>query len=91
VYYPAEGDRVVITRYKPAGAIAMTWLGTVTDVMPYTKDHLGTWMGGWTFTGRELRPGGKDTFGAWTCSEALLLHYGARQSVRPATPDEETT
>lgn len=88
MYYPADGDRVVITRYKPNGAITKTWIGTVTDVTPFEQDHLGTWMGGWMFTGRPLGPDSREEVSAWTCSEALWLHYGARQTVRPATPDD---
>lgn len=87
MYYPADGDRVVITHHSPG--TPKSSIGTVTDVTPFEQDEFGTWMGGWMFTGHEMGPGGKEIHTAMACPEAVLLHHGAQQSVRPATPDDE--
>lgn len=86
VFFPSEGDRIVITRYSPSGTPS-TVIGTARKIMPFAERD-GVWIGGWEFTGRDLHTG-EEIRSAWACSESLLRHHGAQQTVRLATDADE--
>ncbi|MCX4606803.1 hypothetical protein OG402_40980 [Streptomyces anulatus] len=86
MFFPSEGDRIVITRYTQDGSPA-TVIGTARKITPFAERD-GVKTGGWDFTGHDLHTG-KDIRSAWSCSETLLLHHQVQQTVRPATDADE--
>lgn len=83
MFYPSEGDRIVVTR-KGRDGRTTTWTGTATEVTDCTETDSGLWLGGWRLTGHNTATGESyDSHQA--CTETLERYdQGIRQTVRLA-------
>ncbi|MFH0246390.1 hypothetical protein ACGRHY_29115 [Streptomyces sp. HK10] len=89
MFFPSEGDRIVVTRTGRDGRTT-SYIGTATEVTPYGPSTMGNfWVGGWRLTGRDMATGEtKDSY--FACTEVLERYDRAiHQTVRLATADEK--
>ncbi|MFJ8676822.1 hypothetical protein [Streptomyces sp. NPDC093589] len=89
MFFPSNGDRIVLTRTGRDGRTA-SYIGTTTEVMPFERSTTGNlWLGGWRLTGHDRATGeAKDSY--FACTQSLERYdQGIRQTVRLATADDE--
>lgn len=79
MYFPAEGDRIVVTTGRTK------YVGIATQIMPFGPDSDGVMIGGWRFTGT---CDGREVVTAMSCPQSLALHHGVTMTVRPATDND---
>jgi ribosome modulation factor len=89
VFFPSEGDRIVVTRTGRDGR-THSYIGTASAVTPYGPSTIGSlWVGGWRLTGHNMATGEAED-SHFACTEALERYdQGIRQTVRLATTDDE--
>lgn len=87
MFFPAEGDRIVVTRTMKGSARSTSWVGTATEVVPFHKSDSGVWIGGWRLTGHNLTTG-EPVDSHFACSQSLARYGHGEQTVRLATEED---
>jgi hypothetical protein len=87
MFFPAEGDRIVVTRTMKGSTRSTSWVGRATQVMPFHESESGVWIGGWRLTGHNVATGEPED-SHFACSQSLARYNHGVQTVRRATEDD---